>query len=215
MKVIAINGSPRKNGNTAILLGKALEGAAVAGAETELVHLGDMLFHGCISCFSCKRIGGKSYGKCAVNDSLTPVLESLETASAIILGSPFYFGRETGQLLSFMERLLFQYLVYDSQYSNLFGRKIPAGFIYTMNVTKEQAKTFGYFAKTAANESLLSRFFGSCETLMAYDTYQFDDYSKYECSAFSEDHKASVKAAQFPIDCQNAFEMGRRFAVTA
>lgn len=210
MKALAINGSPRKNGNTAKLLKKALEGAASAGSEIELVDLGDLLYRGCISCFSCKRIGGKSYGKCAVKDSLTPVLNSVETADALILGSPFYFGRETGQMLSFIERLLFQYLVYDSQYSSLFNRKISTGYIYTMNVTEEQANTVGYSARAVFNENLLSRFFGKCETLMAYDTYQFDDYSKYVCTAFSEEHKAEVKATRFPVDCQKAFEMGVR-----
>ena len=63
MKVIAINGSPRKKWNTAILLEKALEGAASQGADTELVHLYDLDFKGCSSCFSCKLKGGKSYGK--------------------------------------------------------------------------------------------------------------------------------------------------------
>lgn len=45
------------------------------GAETELINLYDLQYRGCISCFSCKRIGGKSYGKCAVNDELTPILK--------------------------------------------------------------------------------------------------------------------------------------------
>lgn len=52
MKVIAINGSPRKN--TATLLAKALEGASSCGAETELIHLYDHNYKGCVSCFACK-----------------------------------------------------------------------------------------------------------------------------------------------------------------
>jgi len=59
MKVIAINGSPRKKWNTATLLEKALAGAASQGAETELMHLYDLNYKGCISCFACKTIGGK------------------------------------------------------------------------------------------------------------------------------------------------------------
>ena len=65
MKVMAINGSPRKEWNTATLLGKALEGAESKGAESELIHLYDYTFKGCISCFACKTGDGKSYGKCA------------------------------------------------------------------------------------------------------------------------------------------------------
>ena len=52
MKVMAINGSPRKKWNTATLLDKALEGAASQGAETELIHLYDLNYKGCISCFA-------------------------------------------------------------------------------------------------------------------------------------------------------------------
>ena len=52
MYVLAINGSPRKNWNTATLLNKALEGAAAQGVQTELIHLYDLNFKGCISCFA-------------------------------------------------------------------------------------------------------------------------------------------------------------------
>ena len=56
MHVIAINGSPRKNWNTATLLNKALEGASSQGATTELIHLYGLNFKGCVSCFACKLI---------------------------------------------------------------------------------------------------------------------------------------------------------------
>ena len=107
MKAYAINGSPRKNWNTALLLEHALAGAASQGAETELIHLYDLAYKGCTSCFSCKLKDGKSYGRCAMNDGLTPVLEKLAEADVFILGSPIYFGTVTGEMRSFMERLLF------------------------------------------------------------------------------------------------------------
>lgn len=134
MKVMAINGSPRKNKNTATLLTKALEGASSCGAETELIHLYDQNYKGCVSCFACKLKNGKSYGKCALKDDLTPILEKVSNANAIIFGSPIYLHSVTGAMRSFLERLIFQYLVYDTNHSSLFKRKIPAGFIYTMNV---------------------------------------------------------------------------------
>ena len=62
MKVMAFNGSSRKKWNTATLFKKAIEGAASQGVETSLVHLYDLHFKGCISCFACKTRGGKSYG---------------------------------------------------------------------------------------------------------------------------------------------------------
>ena len=100
MNVLAINGSPRKNWNTATLLNNALEGAASTGAATELIHLYDLNYKGCISCFACKLKGGKSYGKCAYQDELSPVLDKIAAADAIFLGSPIYFGNVTGEMRS-------------------------------------------------------------------------------------------------------------------
>lgn len=75
----AINGSPRREWNTAQLLKSALRGAAAASMKTNLYHLYDLDFKGCISCFACKLIGGSSYGRCAVQDGLTPVLEEIRS----------------------------------------------------------------------------------------------------------------------------------------
>ena len=163
MKLIAINGSPRKDKNTATLLNRALEGAASQGAETELINLYDHNYKGCISCFACKMKNGKSYGKCAVKDDLTPILEKVANADAIILGSPIYFGAVTGEMRSFIERFMFPYLVYDTSYSSIFGKKIPTGFIYTMNVTKEKMKDVGYEQGLSFVENAMERLFGSFE----------------------------------------------------
>lgn len=124
MKVIAVNGSPRKTWNTATLLEHALAGATGSGAETELVHLYDLEFKGCISCFACKKIGGKNYGRCAVNDDLTPILKKISEADALILGTPVYFGAETGEMRSFLERLMFPFLTYTPDYAPIFPGKL-------------------------------------------------------------------------------------------
>ncbi len=212
--VIGINGSPRKSWNTATLLNKALEGAASKGAETQLIHLYDLNFRGCISCFACKTKGGTSYGKCAMKDGLTPVLEKIATADAIILGSPIYLGTVSGEMRSFMERLVFPYLVYDENYSSLFGRKIPTGFIYTMNITEGQMEEWGYVRHFALTEMVLGRVFGAAESLCVTDTYQFEDYSKYVVSCFDPEKKAKRRKEVFPRDCEKAYNMGVRF-VTA
>lgn len=214
MKVIAINGSPRKNKNTSTLLTKALEGAASLGAETEIIHLYDKNYKGCISCFACKLKNGKSYGKCALKDDLTPILEKVSNADAIILGSPIYLHSVTGAMRSFLERLLFQYLVYDTNHTSLFQRKIPVGFIYTMNVTSEQFKA-EYEPELKSLKAYIEKTFGSFETLVVNDTYQFNDYSKYVAQLFDEKKKKKVREEQFPKDCQNAFNMGMDFVKQA
>ncbi|PJI08153.1 MULTISPECIES: flavodoxin family protein [Clostridium] len=211
MRVIAINGSPRENKNTATLLTKALEGASSCGTETELIHLYEQNYKGCISCFSCKLKNGKSYGKCALKDDLTPILEKVSNADAIIFGSPIYLHSVTGAMKSFLERLIFQYLVYDVNHPSLFQRKIPAGFIYTMNVTNEKFKA-EYEDDLKPIQEYIEKTFGSFESLVVNDTYQFNDYSKYVAPLFDERKKRKVREEQFPKDCQNAFDMGVRFA---
>jgi multimeric flavodoxin WrbA len=212
MKVLAINGSPRTKCNTATLLNNALEGAASQRAETELVHLYKLNFKGCISCFACKLKNGESYGRCAVKDDLTPILKKAEGANAIILGSPIYLGTATGEMRSFMERLIFPYLVYDANHSTLFTKKIKTGLIYTMGAKEDQMKLMGYGQSLAIVEMVMTRIFGESESLLVTDTYQFDDYSKYESTSFNVAEKAKRRKEEFPKDCQKAFDMGVRFA---
>ncbi len=214
-KVIAINGSPRKKWNTATLLGKALEGAASCGARTELIHLYDLNYKGCVSCFACKLKDGASYGKCAYRDDLTPILERIDQVDAIILGSPIYLGTATGEMRSFLERLTFPYLVYDENYSSLFKKKIQTGLIYTMNVEESKIKDMGYDYHFRLAEMVMKRTFGSAESLFVTDTYQFDDYSKYVVTKFNPVEKAKRRQEAFPKDCNKAFEMGARFATGA
>lgn len=211
MKIIAFNGSPRKNWNTAILLNKALEGAASRGAETELIHLYDLNYKGCISCFACKMKDGKSYGRCPVNDDLKDVFRKIEEADALIIGSPIYFGRVSGEMAAFLDRLLFQYLVYSQTERSLFPKKIKTGFIYTMNVTEDMFSTMRMDVPVRFNEIALTKVFGSSETLMSFDTYQFDDYSKVVAPMFDPESKAKRRAEVFPEDCRKAFGMGARF----
>jgi multimeric flavodoxin WrbA len=212
MKVIAINGSPRKNWNTAMLLAKALEGAKSQGAETELIHLYDLNYKGCISCFACKTKGGKSYGKCAVKDDLATVFKKIEQADALVFGSPVYLGNATGQMRSFLERLVFQYLTYTDPPGSLFARQIKAGFIYTMGVPEDVFNQMGYSHFINLISMFLERTFGHSESLCCFDTMQFEDYSKYVAPRFDPGKKAQRRKEVFPQDCQNAYEMGIRFA---
>jgi len=212
MKVMAFNGSPRKEWNTATLLKKALEGALSRGAETDLIHLYDLNYKGCISCFACKTKGGESYGRCAVKDDLTPVFKKVAEADAIILGSPVYFGTVSGEMSSFMERLLFPYLIYTDPPESLFPKKINTGLIYTMNLTEEQMKEFGFDQHLDLNETVLRMIFGNSEALYCFDTYQFTDYSKVVANRFDPEKKAKRRQEVFPQDCEKAFEMGVRFA---
>ncbi len=122
MNVIAVNGSPRKDWNTGTMLRSAMEGAESVGARTRLVHLYDLTYRGCTSCFSCKRKGNSTNGLCAMRDDLRDVLAEVLECDVLLLGSPIYFGDVTGEMRSFLERLLFPNISYDE-----FGRSTFPG----------------------------------------------------------------------------------------
>ena len=212
-KIYAINGSPRKNGNTAQLLQKALDGAVSVGAEIKLIQLADLNFSGCRSCFACKRLQNPTPG-CALKDDLSEILKELLQADGIIMGSPIYFGAETGLYRNFLERLFFPMLRYTNPPSTRAEKRIDFGFIYTMNVPENVMGEYGYREYLESTNKFPHLVFGSENvfTLYACDTHQFDDYSKYECSLFDAGHKAEIRKTQFPADLAKAFEMGKTIA---
>lgn len=213
MKIIGINGSPRKKWNTAALLTNALEGAASQGIDTELVHLYDLDFKGCKSCFACKIIGGKHNGRCALKDGLSPILKKIEDeACAIIMGTPIYFGAMTGEMRSFLERLLFAPIVYSQPARSVFPRRLSTGIIYTMNATEEMSAERNYGVMFNSTEAYLRTIFGDAETFCCYDTYQFPDYSKVLFEYMDPVKKAIRRKEVFPVDCRRAFEFGCRIA---
>lgn len=211
MKVILLNGSPRKNWNTHRLLLEAERGAKEIGAETELIHLFDLKYTDCKACFACKRRGNKTNGICAIRDDLRPVLEKIHEANAVIIGTPIYYGNMTGETTSVIHRMLFPTTHYenDNSLDELLPIKKKCGLIFSGNADPGYIHHSGgqTFEVTA---SMIGMIFGSCELLYAGDTYQFSDYSKYYAGMFSEPHKAEVREKQFPKDLQNAYELGKR-----
>ncbi|MFA5261546.1 MAG: flavodoxin family protein [Candidatus Omnitrophota bacterium] len=209
MKLIAVNGSPRKNWNTAELLKSAAQGAQAGGMETEIVHLYDLDYKGCKSCFACKYKNSDSYGRCAIKDGLTPVLKMIEEqAGVLILGTPVYFGAMTGEMRSFLERLVFAPIVYTVPATTLFPRKIKTAMIYTMNATEDMSRQRHYDILVKGAEAYLKMIFGHAESYCCYDTCQFPDYSKVEMELFDPVKKAERKEKAFPRDCENAYNLG-------
>jgi multimeric flavodoxin WrbA len=212
--VIAVNGSPRKKWNTATLLEHTLEGAKSLGAQTELVHLYDLEYKGCTSCFACKLKGGKSYGECAMKDDLSPVLDRIRDADVLILGSPIYFGLVTGEMRSFMERLLFPNLTYTRPPQSLARKNLPTAFVYTMNVS-EQIMKEQYCGHIGANAAVLKMIFGQSETLFCNETLQFEDYDKVVFNYFDPEERRERHRTIFPQDCKRAYDLGIRLVQTA
>ena len=207
MKTILLNGSPRKNWNTAMMLKEAQRGAAQAGAQTEYIDLFDLTYTGCRSCMACKRKGAQRC-RCFWKDDLSPVIDRIFAADALIVGSPIYLGDITSQLRGLIERLHFCALSYDD-YSNYFTGKVDVGVILTMNAPKAYYD-LAYSKKAGEIAQSFTALNGSVEVYACCDTLQVADYSRYDMAGFNEAHKREVRERQFPRDLEKAFEMGSR-----
>lgn len=216
MKIYAINGSPRKGWNTDTMLQKFLEGAASVSdeMETEIVHLYDLNYKGCISCFACQRDHDAINGQCQIKDDLYQLLRDVPQADGVVFGSPIYFHDLSSGMRAFIERLVYQFTNFDqdSEGSNA-PKKLHTAMIYTMNVTEEVMKASGYeHIVGAAEEYIESVFRTKPVRIHAHYTYQFKNYSKYRVSYWNEAQKAEHRRTQFPLDCQAAFSAGKEMA---
>ena len=123
MKALAINGSPRKGGNTEILLRKALEPIAAEGHETEYMQVGGTRIRGCTACGACGRMKNK---RCVMEDDIFNLaFEKIVAADAILIGSPTYFADMTAETKALVDRAGFVGLANGG----LLRRKIGAAVV--------------------------------------------------------------------------------------
>ncbi len=210
MKLIAICGSARKHANTATMLHQVIEGAKSVGAETEFVNLFDLNYQDCISCYACKLKNSKSFGHCMVNDELKPLLERIEQSDGIVLGSPIYYGNLSGQMRSFTDRLLFQYLDYGGTGTGPKPKNFKTALIATMNVNDEIYVKRGFKDTLVSFSEMMGHTLGSCELLALTDTILFDDYSKYVYRMPDKEEKSNRVEKISAGDLQKAFDLGVR-----
>ena len=101
MKVLLINGSPRKGGNTFLALTEAAKQLGKNGIDTEIVQIGTKAVHGCVACNHCSQTG-----RCVFDDDLcNTVIDKMAQADALIVGSPTYYGQPNGTVLSLVQPL--------------------------------------------------------------------------------------------------------------
>ncbi|SPF37168.1 conserved hypothetical protein [Syntrophobacter sp. SbD1] len=123
MKVVAFNGSARKDGNTAILINYALSEIRNEGIETELVQLAGQKIHGCRACYKCMENKDK---QCAQKDDIAnECIQKMIEADGIILGSPTYFGDVSPEMKALIDRSGFVARMNDF----LFKRKVGAAIV--------------------------------------------------------------------------------------
>lgn len=204
MKVIGINGSPRKNQNSYKMLKSCLDGFASIGYETKTYHLKDIKFNGCISCFACKVKNSTNLGRCAFRDNLHHVIDEIvDEADVLVISTPIYFGDVTGMVRNFTERLLFPNCLYRKDGSTSYPKRIKVIILYTMNVQDE-----GYYTNMINSfNATYNRFLGDTVSLCATDTYQYANYKMYESEIFDEEAKKKSKNEKFPVDLKKAYDL--------
>jgi multimeric flavodoxin WrbA len=118
-KVLAINGSPRKDGNTSILIGYILRELENEGIETEVYQIGGKKVHGCTACMKCFE---NRDGRCTIdNDPVNAIIGKMCEADAIILGSPVYFLDVTPEMKALIDRIGFVSFANDRPLKNKLG----------------------------------------------------------------------------------------------
>lgn len=100
MKLLAFVASPRKEGNTTVLVREIAGAAREQGAHTSIIHLNDLTMRGCQACLACKKTG-----RCVLDDDMAYLYDEIIAADALVLASPVYMGGMTGQLKLFIDRL--------------------------------------------------------------------------------------------------------------
>ena len=185
MKILGISASPRRQGNTELLLDKALEGAREAGAETDKIILNEMHFSPCQECGGCDLTG-----ICIVNDDMQEIFRKIDDADAIIIASPIFFGSVTAQLKMMIDR-----------HQCYWVRK------YVLKHTREKRK--GIFICVGGRHR--QDFFQDAEKLVRIFFANID--VTYTGALFYPGIDRSGEIQKYPAVLEEAFERGKRLVI--
>lgn len=122
MKVIAINGSPRGEGNTYHALKLVLEQLEEHDIETEIVHVGNKIIRGCMACGGCAKNKDE---QCVINDDVNIIIQKMKSADGIIIGSPVYYASIAGTMKCFLDRAFYT----ATANGGLFRHKVGASVV--------------------------------------------------------------------------------------
>jgi multimeric flavodoxin WrbA len=184
--VLGISGSPRKNGNTELLIREFMKGAEASGHETELFILSELKISPCTSCDSCQKTG-----KCVINDDMQLMHKKLLEADYIVFASPIYFGGVSAQLKSFIDRC-----------QTLWSRKY---ILKKVLVSPDKGSRSGYFISTAGTKDYNKIFDGAVIVIKAiFNTLDI----KYKGELLFKDMEKKGDIIKHPNALNMAYETG-------
>lgn len=183
-KVAVILGSPRKNGNTALLVNEAVKAMRDSGVESEVFYLNEMKIKGCQACYHCKK---NETTECKLKDDMKKVHQAIEEADGVLVATPIYWGHVTAQTKTWLDRM-FPYVNIKLRSYLPKGKKMS--FIFTQNQPNEELfkpaiESFKYILKLIG--------FKIQDTLIANDL----------------DMGAKPMASEYPELMRKAYEIGK------
>lgn len=204
MKIVALNGSPRKKWNTGQMLESFLDGvrSVESDVKVERTDVYDLNHKGCRSCFGC-RLKAREKGQCIVRDGAYEVLRSIRNCDGLVMASPIYYWNVTAELRALLERLY---------YPGECERAIPVTCIYTMNQPEEVMEQRFRPSLDSIKFFMRTMFHTEPEEVFSFQTLHWEHPERYRFSEELYQERKERHDAQFPVDLQNAFEAGRRFA---
>ena len=194
MKTIVINADPKRKGINAQLMKSALKGAESVGAEVEYVDLYKLDLCGCRICLICKN--DEETCKCYWRDELSPLIEEIFDADALLIGVPIFFSNPSSHYMALLERLIYCMVSYKT--GNKFKGKVNVGLFYTINYPMD------YFEKSVRphikqSEDLLKMLNGKV-IIDIFSNISKNDY-------FNNQDVAKSKEKQLAVDLKKVFDV--------
>ena len=195
MKAVVINADPKRKGINAQLAKSAAEGAESVGAEVEYVDLYKLDLSGCRICLICKN--DEDTCKCYWRDELSPLIERILNADALIMGVPIFFSHPSSHYMALLERLIYCMVSYKT--GNKFKGSVNVGLLYTINYPMD------YFEKSVRphlkqSEDLLEMLNGKV-IINTFSNISKNDYS-------NNPEVAKSKEEQLDADLVKVFDIG-------
>ncbi len=191
-QVLGISGSPRRNGNSELLIREFMRGAESGGHKTELIVISELRISPCTSCGSCQETG-----KCIIIDDMQLMHEKLLQADCVVFASPIYFCGVSAQLKSFIDRC-----------QTLWSRKY---ILKQALIGSDRGKRLGYFISTAGAKDYNEVFEGAIFTVKAiFSTLDI----KYTGELLYKDMENKGDIIKHPDALKVAFEAGSSLKVT-
>ncbi len=191
-QVLGISGSPRRKGNSELLIREFMRGAESRGHKTELFILSELKISPCTSCGTCHK-----NGKCIIDDDMQEMHEKLLQADCIVFASPIYFGGVSAQLKSFIDRC-----------QTLWSRKY---ILKQTLLSPDKGKRPGYFISTAGTKDYSSVFEGAVFVIKAiFSTLDIE----YTGELLFKNMENMGDVLKHPDALKMAFEAGSSVSVT-